>query len=46
MEDLSGAKDESVKERSMEIYKEEERRVKRCVYEKLKERNVQFGEID
>ena len=35
-------RDEAAKARSMEIYKEEKRKVKRCIYQSKKDVNEQF----
>ena len=35
--------DEEAKERCMESYREEKRKVKRCIYQSKKKVNVQFG---
>ena len=41
--ELLGARDEVTKDRFMEVYKEEKRKVKRCIYQNKKEVNEQFG---
>ena len=38
-----GARDEVAKNRDMEIYKEEKRKVKGCIYQSKKKINEQFG---
>ena len=38
-----GVRDEITKDRCMEVYKEEKRKVKRCIYQSKKEVNEQFG---
>ena len=37
------ARDEAAKERCIEAYKEEKRKVKRCIYQSKKKVNEQFG---
>ena len=39
---MFGARDEDVKERCLEVYKEEKRKVKRCIYQRKKEVREQF----
>ena len=41
--EVLGARDEDVKDRCMEAYREEKRKVKRCIYLNKKEVNEQFG---
>ena len=41
--EVLGARDKVVKDRRMEVYKEEKRKVKRCIYQSKKEANEQFG---
>ena len=38
-----GARDEPVKERCMEVYKEEKIKVKQCICQREKQVNKQFG---
>ena len=38
-----GARDKVAKEKCIKIYKEEKRKVKRCLYQSKKEVNEQFG---
>ena len=38
-----GARDEETKERCMEVYREEKRKVKSCIYQSKKKVNEQFG---
>ena len=40
---MFGARDEDVKERCLEVYKEEKRKVKRCIYQSRKEVQEEFG---
>ena len=40
---LLGVSDENAKERCMEAYKEEKRNVEKCIYQRKKEVNKQFG---
>ena len=41
--EVLGARDEVAKERCMETYKEEKRKVKKCIYQSKKEVIEQFG---
>ena len=38
-----GARDENVRERCLEVYKEEKRKVKRCIHQSKEEVQEQFG---
>ena len=38
-----GARDEAAKERCIDMYREEKRKVKRCIYQSKKKVNEQFG---
>ena len=38
-----GVKDEAANEKCMEVYKEEKRKVKGCIYKRKKEVNERFG---
>ena len=38
-----GARDENARERCLEVYKEEKRKVKRCIYGSKEEVQEQFG---
>ena len=40
--DVLGARDEDARERCLEDYKEEKRKVKRCIYQSKKEVQEQF----
>ena len=40
---MLGARDEDAKERCLEVYKEEKRKVKMCIYQKKKEVREHFG---
>ena len=40
---MLAASDEEVKERCIEVYREEKRKVKRCIYQSKKIVNEQFG---
>ena len=40
---MLGARDKAAKEKCMETYKEEKRRVKRCIYQSKKVVNKEFG---
>ena len=40
--EVLGARDEDAGERSLEVYKEEKRKVKRCIYQNKKEVQEQF----
>ena len=40
---MLGARDEDARERSLEVYKEEKRKVKRCIYQSKEEIQEQFG---
>ena len=40
---MLGVRDEDAKERCLEAYKEEKRKVKSCIYHSKKEVNEQFG---
>ena len=40
---MLAANDEENKERCMEAYREEKRKVKRCIYQSKKKVNEQFG---
>ena len=40
---MLGARDEDARDRCLEIYKEEKRKVKRCLYQSKKEVQEQFG---
>ena len=40
---MLGARDEESKERCMKAYREEKRKVKRCIYQNKKKVNKQFG---
>ena len=42
---LVAASDEETKERGMEAYKEEKRKVKRCINQRKKKVNEQFGRM-
>ena len=41
--EVLGARDEEAKERCMEAYREEKRKIKRCIYQSRKKVNEQFG---
>ena len=41
--EVLGARDEDVMERCLEAYKEEKRKVKKCIYQSKKEVQEQFG---
>ena len=41
--ELLGARDEDARERCLEVYKEEKRKVKRCIYQSKKEIQEQLG---
>ena len=43
MEGVLAASDEETKQRCMEAYKEEKRKVKRCLIQSVKKINEQFG---
>ena len=38
-----GARDEDAKQRCLEVYEEEKRKVKRCIYQTKKDNHEQFG---
>ena len=38
-----GVRDEDTKERFLEVYKKEKRNIKRCIYQRKKKVNEQFG---
>ena len=40
---MLGARDEDAKQRCMEAYTEEKRKVRRCIYQKKKKVNGHFG---
>ena len=40
---MLAASDEEAKERCMKVYREENRKVKRCIYQSKKKLNGQFG---
>ena len=40
---MLGVKDEAANEKCMEVYKEEKRKVKGCIYKRKKEVNERFG---
>ena len=42
-DEMLGARDEKEKERFMDAYREEKRKIKRCIYQNKKEVNEQFG---
>ena len=41
--EVLGARDEDAKERCLQFYKEKKRKVKRCIYQRKKEVQEQFG---
>ena len=41
--EVLGARDEDARERCLEVYKEEKRKVKRCIYQSKEEVQEQFG---
>ena len=41
--EVFGARDEEARERCLEVYKEEKRKVKRCIYQSKEEVQEQFG---
>ena len=43
--EVLAASDEEAKERCMEAYREEKRKVKKCIYQSKKKVNEQFGRI-
>ena len=46
MNEVLSASDEKAKERCIEVYREEKRKVKRCMYQSKKKVNEQFWKKD